>query len=180
MRTSNYVVSKVITVAVVITVSAVTTPMIRPAGAFTEQPAVLSAVAPVYPILAVASNTSGEIKVEVRVNAAGEVTAARSVDGHPLLRQTAESTARRWRFAPVDSGANARTVTLMFVFRIMPKETAADELTTMFTPPYQVEVRHRPFEPVVNSDPPGYVTPPGHGKRRTRKYLHRTLRDIAR
>ncbi|MEK6409775.1 MAG: TonB family protein [Acidobacteriota bacterium] len=116
-------------------------------------------MAPAYPVLAVTSNTSGKVEIEVEVNAAGEVASVRTVDGHLLLRQAAENTARRWRFAPDASALKARTVVLIFVFRIMQKDTGPDELTTVFMPPYQVEVRHRPFEPVVDSDPPTYTRP---------------------
>lgn len=123
-----------------------------------EPPAVVSAVAPVFPPVAVAANISGDVVIEVDVNAAGEITSARTVEGHPLLRRirVLEETARRWRFT---SATNARTARLTFAFRIMPAETAADELTPVFTPPYRVEVRHRPFEPIIDSDPPSYVRP---------------------
>lgn len=123
-----------------------------------EPPAVVSAVAPVFPPVAVAANINGNVVIEVEVNAAGEVTSARTVGGHSLLRRVRafEETARRWRFTPA---TNACTVRLTFVFRIMPRETAADDLTPVFTPPYQVEVRHRPFEPIIDSDPPSYVRP---------------------
>lgn len=134
-------------------------PIAHPNGLCFDQPAVVSAVAPAYPVLAVASNTSGKVEIEVEVNAAGEVASVRTVDGHLLLRQAAENTARRWRFAPDASALKARTVVLIFVFRIMQKDTGPDELTTVFMPPYQVEVRHRPFEPVVDSDPPTYTRP---------------------
>jgi len=131
----------------------------------TERPAVVSAVAPAYPVVAVASNTSGTVQVEVKVNTAGEVIFAQSIDGHPLLRQKAENTARRWRFMPVANDARVRLVTLTFVFRIMSKETVVDDLTPVFTPPYQIEVRHRPFDPVVDSDPPTYVRPTAQWKK---------------
>lgn len=134
----------------------------------TEQPAVASAVAPAYPLMAVASNTSGTVVIEAQVNAAGEVVSARAVDGHSLLRQAAENAARRWRFTPVAGGASTHAVTLTFIFRIMPRETTADELTPVFTLPYQVEVRHRPFEPVIDSDPPSYVRPTRQRRGRTR------------
>lgn len=163
MRKFHYVAS-----TLVIIISAAMSPAMRPASSCTEQRAgVVSAVAPAYPALAVASNTSGTVEVEVKVNAAGEVISSRSNNGHPLLRDRAEKTARRWRFIPADNVASARLATLTFVFRIMPKETAADDLTPTFTPPYQVEVRNRPFEPVVDSDPPTYVRPTR--QRRTRR-----------
>lgn len=115
-----------------------------------DQLAVLNAVSPVFPPTAVATNTSGTVSVEVETNAAGEVTSARSERGHPLLRKAAEDAARRWRFK---SATSASTVHLTFVFRIMPKGTSAEELTPVFAPPYQVEVRHQPYEPITQSDP---------------------------
>lgn len=130
------------------------------------RPTVASAVAPAYPVLAVVSNTSGTVEVQVKVNTTGEIIFARSVNGHPLLRQKAEDTAKRWRFVAVDAGTGVRLASLTFVFRIMPKETAEDDLTSTFMPPYQVEVRHKPFEPVVHSDPPSYVRSPQQRNRR--------------
>jgi TonB family protein len=128
----------------------------------TEQPAVITAVAPTFPPMAVASNTSGRAVIEVEVNAAGEVISTHIVDGHPLFRQTTnfmESVARRWRFAPATNGADVRTAKLTFIFSIVPKGTPESERTPVFTPPYQVEVKHLPFEPVVDSDPPSRVLP---------------------
>ncbi len=116
----------------------------------TDQIALLAAVSPIFPPTAVATNTSGTVLVEVEINAAGEVTSARSVSGHPLLRKAAENAARRWRFT---SATSPHTVQLTFVFRIMPKGASAEELTPMFTPPYQVEVRHQPYDSIIHSDP---------------------------
>ncbi len=116
-----------------------------------EPPIVVTAVAPSYPPIAVAVNAGGTVITEVEVNAAGEVITALGTSGHPLLRRAAENTARRWRFTPA---AVTRMVRLTFIFRIMPRETTADELTPVFRPPYQVEVRHQPAEPIIHSDPP--------------------------
>jgi TonB family protein len=124
-----------------------------------EMPLVITAVAPAYPVLAVASNTSGTVEVEVQINASGEVASARSINGHPLLCKQAEITARRWRFELAKNNTETRIATLKFVFRIAPKETSADDLTSVFTPPYQVEVKHKPFEPIIESDPPSFVRP---------------------
>lgn len=152
MKRNYYAASAAIIVATTMLVE-------HPKGLTFDQPAVVSAVAPAYPVLAVASNTSGKVEVEVEVNVTGEVTSVRTIDGHLLLRQAAENTARRWRFAPDAGTLKARIVVLTFVFRIMPKDTGAEELTPMFIPPYQVEVRHQPFKPVVDSDPPTYTRP---------------------
>lgn len=158
-----------VTSTLVIFFSAMATFAIRLESTFSEPPAVASAVAPPYRVLAVASNTSGTVAVDVKVNASGDVISARSVGGNPLLRQQAENTARRWRFVRANNGS-VRAATLTFVFRIMLKETAADDLTPVFTPPYKIEVRHRPFVPVVDSDPPTYVRPT---RQRGKEKLHR-------
>lgn len=118
----------------------------------TEQPELILAVAPIFPPVAVASNTSGRVVIEVKVDAEGTVSTAQIIDGDTLFRQGKifEETARRWRFAAAKDRAGLRTAHLTFVFRIMSKNTPSAELTSVFMPPYQVEVRHKPFEPVVD------------------------------
>jgi TonB family protein len=165
MKRSFYLLSAGVIAVMVIIVGAVMISAMQERSSI-EPLTVASAVAPAYPVLAVASNTSGTVLIEVQVNPAGEVISARATDGHQLLRESAQNTARRWRFAPVPVEMGSRTATLTFVFRIMPKETQAGELTAVFTPPYSVEVRHRPFEPVIDSDPPSSVRPPRHRGRR--------------
>lgn len=126
-----------------------------------DQPSVISAVAPIFPPTAIAANINGSVVVEVKIDMSGKVTATQIIEGHPLLRQVRsfEDTARRWQFNQVTRGDALRSARLTFVFRIMPKETPTDELTPVYTPPYQVEVRHRPFVPVVDADPPSQVIP---------------------
>lgn len=128
---------------------------------------VVSAVAPVFPPIVVASNTSGNVVVEVKIDRAGHVLSTRVIDGHPLLRQiqSIEDTALRWRFIPATEDT-PRTVRLTFAFQITPKGTPANELTPVFIPPYRVEVRHLPLEPIVHSDPPTSVRPTPPVKRR--------------
>jgi TonB family protein len=132
-----------------VTVSAV---RLQSTPIYTEQPEVMMAVAPIFPPAAVASNTSGKVVIEVQVDATGAVSMAKIVDGDALFRagKIYETTARRWRFAVAKDGASLRTARITFVFKIMPKDTPPDDLTSVFIPPYQVEVRHKPFEPVVD------------------------------
>ena len=58
----------------------------------TEAP-VVSAVAPIFPRLAMAARIGGEVKVNVRVNGEGKVKSADAVGGHPLLRRAAKEAA---------------------------------------------------------------------------------------
>ena len=121
---------------------------------------VVTAVAPVFPPIVVASNTSGNVVIEVKIDRTGHVTSTRVIDGHPLLRKikSIEDTASRWRFIPATE-STPRTVRLIFAFQITPKGTPANELTPVFIPPYKVEVRHIPLEPIVQTDPPKSVRP---------------------
>ena len=122
-----------------------------------EQISVVKAVAPVYPDMLAYENISGTIVVEAKVNSRGEVIASRSLGGDISLSELAEIGARKWIFASRDQPPIDRTVLLTFVFRIMPKETSADDLTPIFMPPYQIEVREVKPELVQtpNIDPPG-------------------------
>src|SRR5687767_9693528 len=63
-------------------------------------PAVVSAVAPFFPPIAMATRALGTVVVEVKVDEAGAVTSAEVVSGHLLLKVTCLRAARRWRFAP--------------------------------------------------------------------------------
>ena len=109
-----------------------------------EPPAVVSAVAPVYPAIAVAARASGEVMVEVEIDTEGSVTATNSDGKIKLLSRVAEEAARRWRFAPARSGEKTRKVRLGFLFRLMPEEAASLDSTPIFYPPYRIEVREKP------------------------------------
>ena len=56
-----------------------------------DNPAVVAAAAPAYPMLAFQMKAKGEVIVEVKINSSGEVVGASMVQGHELLR------ARRFR-----------------------------------------------------------------------------------
>ena len=107
--------------------------------------AVTSTVAPPYPVIVRgtlgAVDVSDEIPVKVQVDGSGAVTSARALGGHPLLRAPSVKAARRWKFAPCHPCRAGRTVRLTFIFRTMPRGTPEEELTPVFSSPYQVEVR---------------------------------------
>jgi TonB family protein len=50
---------------------------------------------PIYPAMAKQIGASGQVRVQVSVDANGNVVSARAVTGHPLLRSAAESAARQ-------------------------------------------------------------------------------------
>lgn len=106
-----------------------------------DSPAVISAVAPVYPAIAKAARIEGDIYVDVEVDRNGKVTSADARSASRLLRKIVEDTARRWSFSPAPNGEKKRKARLTFTFRIMPEKTPVTETTSIFYPPYKIEVR---------------------------------------
>jgi TonB family protein len=109
--------------------------------------AVLSAIAPVYPPIALTANTSGDVQVAVTIDKVGSVTNADFISGSPLLHKAAVEAAKRWRFEKLNEEAK---VQLTFSFRMVPKDTSAEDMTTVFMPPYHLEVRGKLPQPTVN------------------------------
>lgn len=114
-----------------------------------DQPALILAVAPTYPGIARAARAEGEVTVEVKIDAAGKVTAATSVSGHPLLQKASEMTAMRWQFAASQANKAERTARLVFAYATTAEYKRDDpEYVVYFKPPYRVEVKFSP--PVVH------------------------------
>jgi TonB family protein len=59
---------------------------------------VVRAIAPKYPSLAAIANVSGSVIVEVQVDENGYISTTKIVDGHKLLQDVAEYSAKQWRF----------------------------------------------------------------------------------
>ena len=110
----------------------------------TEAPTVVLAVAPAtYPAIALAANAHGEVIIDVQVNAAGDVVAAKSISGHPLLKKICEEAAAQWKFSSQVGNYKDRTVRLSFGFATVDSgPTPKYDLTTSFRPPYKVEIQH--------------------------------------
>jgi protein TonB len=85
-------------------------------------------VQPEYPRLARQAGVEGSVVVEVRVSKEGEVTTAKAVSGHPLLRPASEEAAAKWRYAPtLLSGTPVEIIgTVTFNFRRAAEGPAHD------------------------------------------------------
>ncbi len=57
-------------------------------------------VEPAYPDLARRARVSGEVALEVTVDAEGAVAAVRILSGHPLLNNAAVEAVRQWKYSP--------------------------------------------------------------------------------
>jgi TonB family protein len=77
---------------------------------------------PKYPQNARRFNASGMVEVRVTISAAGRVTKAIAISGHPLLRDAAVEAARRWEFEPtmVDGTPVETELVLSFDFSAPP------------------------------------------------------------
>lgn len=102
-------------------------PLIRKAGGVLQASAT-NRVEPEYPPLARAARISGAVVVEVTVDEEGAVIDARSISGHPLLKDAAVSAARQWKFSATRlEGAPVKvigTITFNFVADPPEEETA--------------------------------------------------------
>lgn len=88
----------------------------------------ITRIAPVYPPLARAARVSGQVVVEVEVDEKGNVLSARAVSGHALLKDSAISAARGWKFQPTTlSGTPVKvigTITFNFTLPVEPDPVA--------------------------------------------------------
>lgn len=104
-----------------------------------------ASAAPPYPPIAAAARAGGVVMIEVNVDAAGHVSSATALSGHPLLRQAALAAAKLWEFNP-EAGAETRVAQLFFVFS---EQDSPEDCTKRLPAPapeflsdYQVKIRH--------------------------------------
>ncbi|MDQ3802178.1 MAG: energy transducer TonB [Acidobacteriota bacterium] len=98
-----------------------------------------------YPPAALATITTGEVVVAVKIDKKGKVTKTESVGGHPLLRASGETAARKWVFS-ADESNEEREVKITFAFQIKNNTSAknnyrATRVKTKFKKPYRLEIK---------------------------------------
>ena len=112
-----------------------------------QPPVIIKAIAPIYPPEALNAAkppiVKGYANIEVQINAQGIVTSVRSLGGPSPLHKAAESAARRWVFAPASKQNEMRMVRLQFKFELVDEKAPDEELSSIFMPPYHIEVRAR-------------------------------------
>ena len=74
---------------------------------------------PEYPAVAKAGKASGTVTVEITIDEYGNVIAARSVSGHPLLQSAAVTAARQARFTPTKVNGQAVKVNGILVYNFV-------------------------------------------------------------
>jgi len=106
-----------------------------------NEPAVVAAVAPVFPPIARAAHAKGEIVVEVKINSEGQVTETKVISGHALLQKVSDVAAKRWKF---DCGKDQRSARLIFAFGYVDGKSSDPEYTITFLPAYKIELIWNP------------------------------------
>jgi len=112
-----------------------------------SQPKPVTTTLPRYPPIARAACVQGKVAVLVEVDLKGKVTATDVLYGHPLLRRTAESSAREWTFDTSQEELGQRREVLRFGFSILPFEVPDKKLKPVWLTPTDVEIRAHPSEP---------------------------------
>jgi TonB family protein len=74
---------------------------------------------PEYPLIARQAHASGSVNVEVLIDEGGNVVAAHSVSGHPLLQAAAVKAARQAAFAPTRLNGEPRMVRGILVYNFV-------------------------------------------------------------
>ena len=121
-----------------------------------KQPEAVLVVAPAFIPWIFEKTGTGQTVVEVKINNAGLVTSAKCVEGSPdfpWADHSFEHTAMRWRFTSANEKTKERTARIIFVLKIMENDTPEEELTTIFSMPNQIEIRHKIFESPKTSFP---------------------------
>jgi TonB family protein len=108
---------------------------------------VTSAVAPVYPPLALTAGVMGEVQVKAIIEREGSVAGVEVISGREPLKQASLEAARRWKFNPRTSQTE---VVLTFSFKIVPHGTAPEDTTATFIPPHRIEVKRTLPDGTVN------------------------------
>ena len=124
---------------------------------FTPQPSVKLAIAPLFIPWKFNETGVGHAVIEVKINARGNVTSAKSVEGSadfPWGDLSYIDAAKLWQFDPSENDAAERTVRIKFVQKIVPKGASWQELAPRYVAPYQMEISHEVFKSNIHEDPP--------------------------
>src|SRR5207245_7441926 len=103
-----------------------------------------------YPALAVIANASGDVIIEININAEGEVISTQVIEGHKLLQDASIYAAKRWKFTSAKD--SIRSARIKFNFHIEEKEKPDAEITPIFKPPFEIDlITKRPIIETTHS-----------------------------
>jgi TonB family protein len=124
--------------ALIVTVFSLTAAIVPAQQAPVE---VKEAHAPHYPPIAVLARVVGQVEVRVNIGSDGVVLSSEYESGPRMLQTPSTDAAKKWKFE-ADTGSN-RVSILRFSYALLD-EKAPDEEQTIFLPPDEIVVKHRP------------------------------------
>ena len=138
-----------------------------------EKPKVVKAVAPIFFRFIQGDTGVNEVVIGVTINNEGKVTSARTISASIFSDKYLEDAAKRWLF---ESSPNKelRTAEIKFIMRVMPKGTSIYDLTTIYTYPAQLEIRHEFIEASAPHPPETQNTTPN---KKTRQSISKRKRN---
>jgi len=109
-----------------------------------KQTKVLKYKAPEYPVAAFAVRAKGEVTVAVKIDKNGKVVSAKVENGHPLLREACENSAKRWIFSS-QKNIEEREVKIIFNFLVGVNTEKRNygkksKFKSKFVKPYRIEI----------------------------------------
>jgi len=117
---------------------------------------VIEAHSPQYPTLALLSKIEGLVIIKVLIDEKGRVRNADVAEGHKLLLEMSMKTAEKWLF---NTGCGGRKIELIFVYKIIPKDSNDPDYSVVFHPPNKVTVYKKNPLPYKEIAPPLYLDP---------------------
>lgn len=81
---------------------------------------VLRLAKPTYPPIALRTNITGKVRVDVTADEEGNITSIKAVDGHAFLRQSSEDAAKRTKLKPVQYNGKPIKVKGYIVYNFSP------------------------------------------------------------
>jgi len=120
----------------------------------TEQDTVIKVIeahSPQYPTLALLSKIEGLVIINVLIDEKGQVRNADVAEGHKLLLEMSMKTAKKWLF---NAGCGSRKTELIFIYKIVPKDSNDPDYNVVFNPPNKVTVYKKNPLPYKEVAPP--------------------------
>ncbi len=112
-------------------------------------------VAPTYPQIAIAARVQGDVTLQIEIAPEGLVRSVTAVSGPAMLRQTAVSAVRQWRYQPFQKGnaiiAVSGRVLVRFTLSGKPEVHTPNEKTANGT--YSFNLAIQPPSDVARTDP---------------------------
>ena len=127
------------------------------------QAAPLEIAVPRYPLSAFTSNTAGNVEVELSIDASGAVVSVKTLRGPYSLRSASEKAASKWRF-PESRTAKTWSAKVVFDYKHQTSGDAATQMSSVYKPPFRVEVIGEDESTVIMADPPVELGKPKKSK----------------